>query len=1035
MLRKGKNVFLFVFSFLFIVVLFWGQTSTVKAGQYYTDSDAMKYTPSGIDLNDLINPISSLFVNGKNNGKYVPTIINDNDGNPSILKLNDATTNSVTSVWSNPNAGNYIDVTKKQDLSFWIYLGSGTTSNDGMAFVLQNDARGNNAISSDRSGVVGGQTLGVWGVNSSTNKTASSIAASAIQNSWALEFDNSHNGGTINTDTSSMGDSYDAFDTDIVRKLGLQHTGWNYPGDPNAYTPTLPSGSGIFRLRHNDVEDLELTGLNKAANGWHFVTIDYTPPATKGGDAVLNYSFNAKNADGHKNNPSNSPQFGQNPVHKPITNLHTSVFKLGDSDDKLRFGFTSSEGTPKLSPGNMWVVFESIPSIVQAQSTAYVVDDTSKSRIDINKGDTYPSYVEDEDKALPITTEAHPGDDLKFKYGIKYEGGKQAATDIKSTLNIPDNVTFGSSDSDVIGKVTYVSANGEETKQSNLTKADNVSADGSTLTYNVEKLDNSVGTDWTAVKIELDGVAKDIPSGSTSLTVPLSHVNFTGTNYKSDAQTDAFDIVEPEATLDIAKDAPDPQEIFQSGTANLNGHLTFKKGDTVIPITNSEDYDLHYSINGGADHLGRGTITDGKFSIPISGSDLKVGKNGEKAENDITVQAVYTNYKSSSGAIETVGSKKIHYTVNVNETGLVATAANTDDKTILNDKYVMLPRITLKHNDGSGLEDGNDLVDYTISNPNKNNGQPISFSGTPYPILSDGSGGGNRQYNLSISSSDGLSVGENTVTVKFTDPGKHVSNVLTFHIYVEDTKPVLTYGDKNNGEMTVVASDDGDITFPMNIAYENGEKFKPSDMKLTAKIDDNGPMAVASITSSTPQATYYFERSFTRKELGIDADKTKDAHTVTFTATDPYGRTSELTFTVHVLYSTASLTYKDSYSFGSLNQNPEPRLVKRTSDWDVVVNTVDSSYKLTASADPLTTGGSEDTHKLPGGLVYIDPKTGVPQSMTAPVALSENDAKTTDNYYVSDAWAANSGILLKVDSNAFAGSYSGKINWNLADSV
>ncbi|WP_338231273.1 hypothetical protein [Companilactobacillus muriivasis] len=1019
MLRKEKNAFLFVFSFLLIVGLFWGQTTTVKA---YYDSDAMKYTPSGLELNNLINPTSSLFVNGKNNGKYVPTIISDNNGNYSILKLNGSTADSVTSVWSNLDADNYIDVTKKQDLSFWIYLGDSSTNVDGMAFVLQNDSRGTDAISSDGSGIVGGQTLGVWGINSNTNKTADSIANSAIKNSWALEFDDHRDGNDSSGKTETMGSSYDTYDLDANRSMGEQHTGWNYPGLASSYKP-IPSTNGIFQLVHNNPETLFLNGLGHPQWGWHHVMINYTPPETKGGIAKLDYSFNTKSADKHENNLSTYETTGQNLIYHSV-DLDTSQFHLDDSN-KLRFGFTSSEGNMK--PGSMWVVFESIPSIVQAQSTAYVVDDTSKSRVDTDTGDANPSYVEDEDKALPITTEAHPGDDLKFKYGIKYEGGKQAATDIKSTLNIPSNVTFNS---DVIGKVTYVSDDGTKTEHVDLTKANNVSTDGSTLTYNVETLDNAKGADWTAVKIELDGTASDIPSGSTSLKVPFSHVNFTGTNYKSDAQTDAFKIVEPEATLDITKDAPDPQDIFQTGTANLNGHLTFKKGGTVTPITNSEDYDLHYSINGGADVLGHATSDDAsKFSIPIDGSELKVG------ENDITVQAVYTNYKSSSGAIETVGSKKIHYTVNVNETGLVATATNTDKITTLNDKLVPLPTITLKHNDGSGLEDGNDQVDYTISNPNKNNGQPISFSDTPYPSLSEGTGGGNRQYNLSISNSDGLSVGENTVTVKFTDPGKHVSNVLTFVIDVEDTKPVLTYGDKNNGEMTVVASEDGDITFPMNIAYENGEQFKPSDMKFTAKVDTNSPIAVDSIKSNTPQSTYYFERALTRKDLGIDANDTSDKHTVTFTATDPYGRTSELTFTLKMLYSTASLTYKDSYSFGSLNQSQGSRLVKRTSDWDVVVNTVDSKYKLTASADPLTTGGSNDTHTLSGGLIYVDPKTGISQSMTAPVTLSENDSETTYKYPISDSWSADSGILLKVDSNPFAGSYSGGLNWDLTDSI
>lgn len=1034
MLRKEKTTFLFVLSFLLTFGLFWGQTITIRAASpYYTDSDAMKFTPSGIALNNLTDSNNSLFVPGATNGHFMPTVINDNNGNASILKLNGKATNSVTSVWSNETANNYIDVTKKQDLSFWVYLGDGISSTDGMALVFQNDGRGVNAISKDSYGnIAGGQTLGVWGDNTGSNKTSSAIADSAIKNSWALEFDNHHDGGTAESDSSSFGDSYDAWDTDITRSLGDQHTGWNYPGSADAY---LPLSSGVFRLKHKEIQNLALTGLAHPQWGWHHVMIDYNPPATKGGMAMINYSFNTKAADGHKSNTLDTAEnTGQNLVYEHAS-VDTSKFNLGDSN-KLRFGFTSSEGNRV--GGNMWVVFESLPAVVQAQSTAYVVDDTSKARIDTNTSDAYPSYVEDEDQALPITKTAHPGDNLKFKYGVKYEGGKTSATNIKSTIDIPGNVTFGSADSDVIGKVTYVSADGKETDDVNLTKSD-VGTDGSTLTYNVKELNNTHTSDLTAVKIELDGIANDLPTDSTSLKVPISHANFTGTNYMSDAQTDAFDIVKPADTLNITKDDPDPQQIFQNGThdtANLNGHLAFASGKS---ITNTEDYDLHYSINGGADVIGHGTSADAsKFSIPINGSDLNTD-----TPNDITVQAVYTNYKNSAGNIETIASKKIHYTVNVEKIALVATAANDNKISTLNGTYLMLPQITVKHNDGTGLEGSSDHIDFTISNPNKNNGVPTKYSQDGTPSSSDGSTGlGQRQYRLSVSNTSGLSVGENTVTVQFTDPGGHSSNILTFKIDVKDATLNLKYGDGTDGNITVVAADDT-ISFPLDVAYESNDLFKSSDIKYTVQVDDGAaskPVKIPS-TSGTHSAIDFVE-NLKRSDLNglngvnIDADKTRSDHTVTFQAVDTYGRTSQkVTFNLHMIYNSANLTYKDNYSFGALNQSPEARIVKRTSDWDLMVNTINESYKLTASAGPLTTTDPSDIHTLAGGLIYVDPTTGETKPMTDPVTLSENDSETTDEHPISSRWADNQGILLQVDPNASAGSYSGKINWNLTDSI
>ncbi|WP_125590256.1 hypothetical protein [Companilactobacillus jidongensis] len=1027
MLRKGKVMFLFLFSFLLTIGLFFGHTNVVKAWNGYYDSDAMGVAPTGIVLNNLTDPSTSLFVGGRSTG-FTPTVINDNNGNASVLKLG-GSSGAVTSAWSNLNAGNYIDVTKKQDLSFWVYLGDSSSNTDGMAFVLQNDKNATNAISADSSGIVGGQTLGVWGVNSSANKNATAIAASAIQNSWALEFDNFRDGPKelVDRGTASLGSSFDTYfgeDSNGYngRSLGDQHTGWNYSGDPNSYRLISSASKGIFQLTHNNAENLELTGLSSAASGWHHVMIDYTPPATKGGDAILKYSFNTKDANGHKTNPNNGAPTGQNPVYENIPDLHTSVFKLGDSD-KLRFGFTSSTGTR--SPGSTWVVFESIPAIVQAQSTAYAIDKTSESRIDTDTSDTYPNYIEDEDQALPTTASVHPGDDLKFKYGIKYESGKQPAKSVVATLNLPDNVTFGSSDGTSIGKVTYVSKDGKSTKNESLMASD---VSGSTLTYDVEDLDDTNDTDWVAVKIELDGTANDIPSESTSLKVPVSHVNFTGTNYISDAQTYAFNIVQPSDTLNITKDDPDPQTIYTNGTANLNGHLSFASGKA---ITNTEDYDIHYSINGGADVLGHGDSTDPtKFSVPINGSDLKVGTN------DITVQVVYTNYKNASGNIETIASKKIHYTVNLKTIALVATA-DMSPITVLNNTSVAMPSITIGHNDGSSLEGGSDpIVNYTVSNPNYNSGQVVSGKADSLQMGESGSKD-IIHFNMNKAADDstaGLRVGENTINVTITDPGGHVSNTLKFVINVQDINPALSYGDGTDGNITVDATDNT-ISLPINVKYDGKENFKPSDLSWSMTVDNNS-VKFPTQTSSTSMTSYDFTQDFTRAELGIDKDNSSPTHTIVVQATDPYGRVSnKQTYTLKMNYKSASITYNNSYSFGALNQSPEKRLVHRTNDWAIDVDTVDSQYKLTADASSLTTSDPNNNLTLDGELVYVDPTTGNVESMTDPVELSENDTDTTGKHGISNGWEPNKGILLQLNANAPAGSYRGKINWNLVDSV
>src|SRR5699024_3821774 len=93
---------------------------------------------------------------------------------------------------------------KKQTLSMWLYFGSVKDPRgipDGMAFVLQNDDRGANAISKLNGKVNNGETLGVWGSDGNKDVTntdagyggVTPIQKQAIQNSVAIEFDTETN--------------------------------------------------------------------------------------------------------------------------------------------------------------------------------------------------------------------------------------------------------------------------------------------------------------------------------------------------------------------------------------------------------------------------------------------------------------------------------------------------------------------------------------------------------------------------------------------------------------------------------------------------------------------------------------------------------------------------------------------------------------------------------------------------------------------------------------------------------------------------
>ncbi|MEN2359840.1 lectin-like domain-containing protein [Levilactobacillus brevis] len=158
----------------------------------------------------------------------------------------------------------------------WMYFGNyPVNAGDGMAFVIQNDARGINAVSRASNGTVGnGQTLGVWGVDDNTSSTAAQIASRGIQNSWALEFDTYLNDNNF----------------DLQTGRAKQHIASNYPG----YSGSYASGGNFFYLKHNglmtDSSDPSYL-LSSRDYTWKHLTLEWSAAAS-----TITYSFNDKDS-------------------------------------------------------------------------------------------------------------------------------------------------------------------------------------------------------------------------------------------------------------------------------------------------------------------------------------------------------------------------------------------------------------------------------------------------------------------------------------------------------------------------------------------------------------------------------------------------------------------------------------------------------------------------------------------------------------------------------------------------------------------
>ncbi|WP_025025190.1 hypothetical protein [Companilactobacillus nodensis] len=115
-------------------------------------SDVLKAAPDGMNLNDYFEKPDNYSPGGGTTSNSAKVVTKGSSTPTDLIEMTSGA-NQICSVWgrmtdSNGKDYNYFDVTKDQTFSMWMYFsGSEGTSSDGMAFVIQNDDRGINAIS------------------------------------------------------------------------------------------------------------------------------------------------------------------------------------------------------------------------------------------------------------------------------------------------------------------------------------------------------------------------------------------------------------------------------------------------------------------------------------------------------------------------------------------------------------------------------------------------------------------------------------------------------------------------------------------------------------------------------------------------------------------------------------------------------------------------------------------------------------------------------------------------------------------------
>lgn len=383
------------------------------------------------DLESAINDapdglqIANLFELGTFQGNSARIInkINETDKTGSLLQVTN-NINQLGSIWGKLNNYNYIDVSKNQTLSMWLYFGRENPETnlvgDGMAFVLQNG--GANAISTFHAGMSDqkygyGESLGVWGTDFFSNidryprVSERDIAKTAIPKSFAIEFD------TFN-DREANGDTIDGNGNSFDYLLEpYQHIAEAYPASPDTYRKDA-SHTGqyknIFEMNHgSNVKYFDSD--NKMTDGkWHHITIQYDYVNSSTG--TLSYSFDDKDKFGVRKE--------QQIESRPIT-IDFSKFDLKDGNTKLRWGFTGSTG--RYFENNL-ISFESVPSFVNGNVETSLYDDTQKKDISsTNKN---------------VST----GDELTFKYTLNYLSGIKPWENTEANITIPDEVSAKSID-------------------------------------------------------------------------------------------------------------------------------------------------------------------------------------------------------------------------------------------------------------------------------------------------------------------------------------------------------------------------------------------------------------------------------------------------------------------------------------------------------------------------------------------------------------------------------------------------------------
>ncbi|GEO69692.1 WxL domain-containing protein [Levilactobacillus acidifarinae] len=543
-----------------------------------TDTNATAAMPQGVGSLENIFTMPSLSGKLSNSAKLITSTNSENAGQPAV-QITDAK-NQVGAVWSTTD--NLLDLSKDETASMWLYFGGNADTplngtGDGMAFVLQNV--GPSAITSGISSKVSpGQTLGVWGLdNDNTASNATTIAAKAIQKSWALEFDEYDNGSRQGNDNGGF---------DGSNGVDGSHIASNYPGEASSYTrhgTTNNSNKYYYTLNHQGI-----IGAQLSDGAWHHVTLTWQAPAVGETAGRMTYTFNDKN-----------PTTGLSQTATATKTETVDIAKLGlapiattTSAREVYWGFTGSTGG---AYANNVVAFDQVPGLVDASADMTIKDETL-------------------DKTLKTSDDYVNGnDDLTYQYNLTYNGGKQDWTNLVTSLPKPADVTFSG------GTITYADKTQEDFTAAELNSA--------TITH---KLGKALSATNKTATVKLTGKAKAV---TTNTPVAAANQSFNGSNSVVATESPAYTIY-PARSLYLRMASTNGSTVKTGESLPLSGTVSVDSSEKPDDPIENKDVTLHTTLSNGntIDNFTlNGTTSnadeEGAFNFQLPASKLSPGVN------------------------------------------------------------------------------------------------------------------------------------------------------------------------------------------------------------------------------------------------------------------------------------------------------------------------------------------------------------------------------------------------------------------------